>query len=284
MNKPPLSRNILIFTLLLSVFIVLGAFVMNIGKTETKIVYCDVGQGDGTYIRVKNKIDIIIDAGPGKKILNCLGKHMPFYDRQIEVAIITHPQKDHYGGFLEIVDRYKVKLLIQSPIESSNKSFGKLLDKIKNKKITVSSLYKDEVLILPGVELIFYWPPKNLLKETTDPNDLSLIFSYVEDEFRALFTGDASPYVLSKLSKQPNMHFDIMKVPHHGSANGLTKDFLELADPVLSVISVGTKNAYGHPSKEIIDMLKASDKNYLRTDREGDIVIEIKNSKFKVFK
>ncbi|PIP63493.1 hypothetical protein COW97_02205 [Candidatus Roizmanbacteria bacterium CG22_combo_CG10-13_8_21_14_all_34_12] len=92
-----------------------------------------------------------------------------------------------------------------------------------------------------------------------------------------LFTGDASPFVLGRLSHSTIGKVDILKVPHHGSKNGLTKKFLDLADPSTAVISVGKNNSYGHPSKEVLDMLKAKNIKIRRTDEEGDIVFKLKD-------
>jgi competence protein ComEC len=66
-----------------------------------------------------------------------------------------------------------------------------------------------------------------------------------------------------------------IKVPHHGSKNGLTKKFLSLINPAIAVISVGKNNAYGHPAKEVLEMLKAQKVKIKRTDEEGNIVFKL---------
>ena len=78
MEELNISKKQIILILTFSLFIFFGYFLFQNLDSKTKIVFCDVGQGDATYIRVKNKVDVLIDAGPDKKILNCLGKHMPF--------------------------------------------------------------------------------------------------------------------------------------------------------------------------------------------------------------
>ncbi|QQG44278.1 MAG: MBL fold metallo-hydrolase [Candidatus Roizmanbacteria bacterium] len=304
MDKPPVTKRIVLITLVLSLIVITVIFISNFFDTRTKIVFCDVGQGDGAYIRVKNKIDIVIDAGPGKKVLNCLGKHMPFFDKEIEIAIITHPQTDHYGGFLPMLERYKINTFVIDSFDTPNSSFKELLQKIKEKKSRISAFFQNDEINLGESRIIFHWPPATNDERRTqnDPNNLSLIFTYEENAlpaglrlrgrsdsrsrqgFRVLFTGDATPKVLNKLLKQQNLKSNILKIPHHGSKNGLTKEFLQLADPELSVISVGRKNAYGHPSKNVIDMFKALKKKYLRTDQEGDIVFKIQSTNVKSFR
>lgn len=278
MEKPPVTKKGLFIITLLSLLMVLIIFLFSLFDNHSKLVFCDVGQGDAAYIRVKNKIDILIDAGPNNKILSCLGKHMPFYDKTIEFVILTHPQKDHYGGLFYILDRYNIKMILTSSINSPALSFKQLMKKINDKKVFVRKSTASAIINLSGSRLVFLWPPeekKYSSLSTHDLNSLSIVFFYEESGFRVLFTGDATPGVLRRLSEKQKVKSDILKIPHHGSKNGLTLQFLKLADPMVSVISVGKKNSYGHPSKEVLDMFKALNKRYLRTDIDGDIVFKI---------
>lgn len=267
-----------ILALVFSIFVIGTIFIFSLLDGSTKIVFCNVGQGDGTYIRIKNRIDILIDAGPDRSILNCLGKYMPFYDREIEYAINTHPEKDHFGGFLYLIDRYKIDSFVLNPISSSIISFKQLEKKIITKKIKVYYSNETSKIILPMGSIIFYWPALEFLNK---PNDASMVFSYNEASFKALFTGDASPFALTRLLDKSKIKCDLLKVPHHGSKNGLTKEFLNLAEPDIAVISAGKNNRYGHPSKEILDMLKAKNIKIRRTDLEGDVLYKIKNKKLR---
>lgn len=263
---------------------------------RTKIVFCNVGQGDASYIRIKNKIDLLIDAGPDKRILLCLGKYMPFWDKKIELAFITHPQKDHFGGYLYLIDRYQIEKIITLPIDNSSSSFKKLKEKIGQKKISILFPVAGDQIKIFGDSIIFYWPKKDFLQSKIifqnysqfgypldDTNNFSLIFLFQENQFRLLYASDAPSLILNSLLNQSNINLsllknlDILKIPHHGSKNGLTKNFLRLANPKVGVISVGKNNAYGHPKKEIIDILKAQGVKIQRTDKDGDIVYQLSN-------
>ena len=68
-----------------------------------KVVFCDVGQGDAIYIRTPGSIDILIDGGPDKKVLNCLSENMPLVDREIELVFATHPDADHISGLVNVL-------------------------------------------------------------------------------------------------------------------------------------------------------------------------------------
>ncbi len=288
-------------SVLIAFFIIMSVSVRDIFRHTTRVVFCDVGQGDGVYIRTADKTDIVIDAGPTKAILTCLGKYMPFYDRTIELAFLSHPQKDHYGGFGEILDRYTIKNFVVPPVSNPAHSFSIFQEKLKKGKTSIRYLYTGDKINLKDTHITFLWPEKQFVRDHTiqkkdsttdifDPignlNDFSHVFVFTDKKTKILFTGDASAFILDKVSKklseQSLIPIDILKVPHHGSKNGLTSDLLRLADPTLSVISVGKNNSYGHPSKVILDFFKALNKKYVRTDEKGDVVIEIGGGGWKL--
>ena len=277
MNPFPVSKKTAFFTFFLSLLVILIIFFHSFTDGRTKIVFCNVSQGDAAYIRINNSVDVLIDAGPDKSVLSCLGKYMPFWDRKIELAFLSHPNTDHYNGYFFIADRYQIDkfITVKSPIVS--KTYQKLVDKITNKKISFLFQVAGDKIKIQDSQFIFYWPPVNFV--SSNDNDYSSVFSLEKNGFRLLFTGDASPFVLGRLSHGSLRKINILKVPHHGSKNGLIKIFLKLADPGIAVISVGKNNSYGHPHQQVLDMLKAKNIHIRRTDKEGDIVFRISNNK-----
>ncbi|MBI5123224.1 hypothetical protein HZA75_05185 [Candidatus Roizmanbacteria bacterium] len=284
MFESPVKIRDLILFFFFSLIVIFFIFLSSFFDDRTKIVFCDVGQGDAAYIRIKNKIDVLIDAGPDQKILSCLGKYMPFWDRKIELAFLSHPNHDHYNGYFFILDRYKIDkfITVNSPIVS--KTYKKLLQKISEKNIPVLFKYSGDKITLEMGEsrlaptIFFLWPPKNFT--SNNDNDFSSVILFNG----LLFRGDASTFVFGSLSHpvgvlraKPLQHIDVLKIPHHGSKNGLTKNFLDLADPKVVVISVGKNNSYGHPHQEVLDMLKAKNIKIRRTDEEGDIIFKLPN-------
>jgi competence protein ComEC len=274
MFESPITKRTIFLTVIASFFICLLIFFNNYFDERTKIVFCNVGQGDATYIRIKNKIDVLIDAGPDKSILSCLGKYMPFWDRKIEMAFLSHPNSDHYNGYFFIADRYKIDkfITVDSPIFS--KTYKKLLKIMSQKNIPVFFKVAGDKINVENGEFILYWPPKNF--NSANDNDFSQILLFNYNGYKTLFTGDASPFIMGRLSHGSLGKISILKVPHHGSKNGLIKKFLDLADPSIAVISVGKNNSYGHPHQKVLDMLKAKNIKILRTDKEGDIVFNLK--------
>ena len=280
MEENPVNKKAVVLTTIFSFFVCLFIFFNNYFDERTKIVFCNVGQGDGAYIRIKNKIDIIIDAGPDKSILSCLGKYMPFWDREIELAFLSHPNNDHYNGYFFIADRYKIDKFITVNTYDLivSKTYKKLLKKISDKNIPLLFGVSGDKISVAGDDIAIYWPPKGF--NSANDNDFSSVIAFrcrgaSRPAQTILFTGDASPFVLGRLSHGAIGKIDILKVPHHGSKNGLIKKFLDLADPLVAVISVGKNNSYGHPHQKILDMLKAKNVKIRRTDVEGDIMLQL---------
>jgi competence protein ComEC len=269
MFETPVKISDLVKYLFFSLTIILFIFFRTFVDKRTKIVFCDVGQGDAAYIRV-DSLDILVDAGPDKSVLSCLGKYMPFWDKKIELAFLSHPNSDHYNGYFYIYERYKIGrfVAVESPLVTA--SYKRLLKVIIKNNTPILFNNKGDKIKAGNSQFIVYWPPKDFVSK--NDNDFSQILLFEKNSFRLLFSGDASSFILDRLSHQFIHKVDILKIPHHGSKNGLTNNFLYLADPHVAVISVGKNNSYGHPSQVILDMLKAKNIDIRRTDTEGDII------------
>ena len=277
MPQSPVSKKSLLFTATFSVIILVILFCKHYLNSQSFIVFCNVGQGDGAYIRIDDQIDILVDTGPpNNMMLTCLGKYMPFYDRTLEYIVISHPQSDHAGGLFESVKRYKIKTLISLSV-NENQAFSKRLKKILiDHHIQPTLGFKGINLALNQSKLIFLSPSKNQSdRYAVNVNDLSLVTQLTTPKATVLFTGDASAHVLNSLKIEQKTRNIILKVPHHGSKYGLSQKSIMLADPRVAVISAGKNNSYGHPSHEVLDLLKANSIKIKRTDEEGDIFYQL---------
>jgi competence protein ComEC len=266
----------------MSLLITAGVFFITLVKDSPKTVFCNVGQGDGTYIRTVDHEDIVIDAGPDGSMSECLGRYMPFYDKTIEFAFLSHPQKDHYGGFNLLTNHYKINTFVTNLIQNSM-TFSNLLNKLQKNNTHIVSYFEGDIVKRKSYSITFLWPSKKFFFDHSffqygkrisshDLNSFSQVFIFESNTLRILFTGDIDPQ--TSLSIKDIGPVTILKVPHHGSINGLTANLLARSKPQLAVISVGVKNAFGHPSKAILSLLKTFHIQIRRTDREGDIVID----------
>jgi competence protein ComEC len=285
MKKYFLVASVLVF-LLGCVFIH-----QNITYNDKKlhIVTCDVGQGDAVFIRTPQGSDILIDGGPDDSVLDCLGKHMPFWDRTIEIVILTHPHADHLIGLISVVKKYKVLSFNTEKIENPSAAYKELLKQLTERGVGQRILVQgNQFVIKDGVILKTLWPTQefidqNPMKENnSDANGFSIIELLTYGEFKSLFTGDAQASVLEKIDDIVG-EIDVLKIPHHGSKTGLNQEILNILKPKIAVISVGAKNRYGHPNPFTLDLLNQLGIKILRTDQVGDIEVVSDGTTWKIY-
>lgn len=291
------------FSTLILIVLVSLFFLNEQSDGKLHLFFCDVGQGDAAYIRFPDNTDMLIDGGPGNAVLDCLSDNMPFYDREINVVMLTHPQADHLNGLIPVLERYRVLYFVSSPVGNSTLGYQKLQDIIRQKKIEVKNLYADQSIDFGKVKFTSLWPEKNwlvgkincgnnkncsalalgnssVLGISTDNNlnNFSLMGVLSYGDFDVFFTGDGDSQVQDELLKfnsgfSGKNKLEVMKVPHHGAKTALTKNFLASFTPELAVISVGKNNRYGHPSPELLQMLSKYIKTIKRTDLDGTIEV-----------
>ncbi len=243
--------------------ILVFSFFGSLPDGKLHIIFCDVGQGDAAYIKFPDGRDMVVDGGPNDNVLGCLGNSMPFWDRHIDMVLLTHPQKDHMQGLISILERYDVDYFVRSDIENTTEGYEKLLALAAAKNIPVKYMTAGESITVDNTVLRFLGPPADMVSR--ELNEHSLVFVLDYGTFDALFTGDAT----FSESVEP---VEVLKVPHHGSKTGMNEAFLNRLKPTLAVISVG-KNNYGHPAQEALNLLQTVGARVLRTDEEGDIEV-----------
>ena len=238
------------------------------GDNKLHIHFYDLGQGDGIYIRTPAKQDILIDGGPDATILTKLGQDMPFYDRDIELMISTHPDADHITGLISVLERYKVKMVLWNGVEKETKTFQRLKKLIKEKNIPTKTAQVGQEI--KAGQVIFYILSSE--KEAQEINNTSIVAKLIYGKNKALFTGDAGKSVEYGMIKAGfNLKSDILKIGHHGSKSCTSQEFLDEVDPKYAIISAGKKNKYGHPHKEVLEKLLKKDLKLFRTDLDGDV-------------
>jgi competence protein ComEC len=242
------------------------------------VVICDVGQGDAIFMRTPDGSDILIDGGPDNSVLSCLSRHMPIWDRTIEVMILTHPHADHLTGLIDVLKRYRVLMFGTGKNGCSTDLCKKLIEQLKQSGTAQKYLYQgDRFAVKDGVALETLWPTQewvnqHLVTKSSDENGSSAIELLTYKKFKALFTSDAQASDMEKIDMLTGI-IDLLKVPHHGSKTGLNSDILDILKPNIAAISVGAKNRYGHPAPFTLELLKSLNINTLRTDQAGGIEI-----------
>jgi len=250
-----------------------------------EITFFDVGQGDGIFIQTPNDKQILIDGGPDNSILEKLNQTMPFYDRTIDLVILTHPDADHITGLVEVLNYYQVEHILTSGLEKDTAVYIKWKELIEEKNISLSLAQMGQKIILQnGIALEVLWPNQNLISSySSSANNVSVVTRLVYGDIEVLLTGDIEKKVENYLVNQDfKLESDILKLPHHGSKTSTSYNFLKAVNPKIAIISVGEDNRYKHPSKEVLERIK--DLIVYRTDKDGDIQILTDGVLFDIIK
>ncbi len=286
MKKQIATTTILIFALL--VFSLFQYFKFSDNKLH--IVFCNVGEGDGVFIRTPKGFDILFDSGPDDSVLNCLSSHMPFWDRDIELAVLSHPHADHMRGFLSVFQRYSVKNFATENLSNTTDLYKEVFSAVGKNGLKIQNLYAgDTFRTSDGFSFKILGPTREFLSRTSNgiikesSEDGSLLSLLSIGRFFAVLTGD-SP--LEEISSGVNAYslqkVKVFEIPHHGSRFNLDQNVLSQISPDLAVISVG-KNTYGHPSDEVLKALSNLKIPFIRTDQHGDVeIIADKNGSFNI--
>lgn len=239
------------------------------------VTFLDVGQGDAIFIQAPNGNQVLIDAGPGSKVLGELSKVMPFYDRSLDLIIATHPDSDHIGGFLDVLKTYRSGLVMEPGVDSESafyREFERLLEKNNIKKILARRGMK--VMLDDSVYLLVLFPDRNVTG--WDTNDASIVVKLIYGKTSFLLTGDSPQKMENYLVflDGQNLKSDVLKAGHHGSKTSSSESFIKYVSPEYAIISAGKNNRYGHPHKETLDVLEKFKVKILRTDEQGTIKIK----------
>jgi competence protein ComEC len=271
----PLKKWSLISVLFAVILSWAAAFNMPDDKLHVNIL--NIGQGDAILIQTPSHQNILIDGGPSPQAINLeLGKKLPFWDRTIDLMILTQPQSDHLTGLIEVLNYYKVKQVIAPEIPRDSFIYDQWLNLIQANHVSSTTAHAGQEINLGNDLLVeILHPPPALLKGTYDDinnNGLVLRLSYHDMSF--LFTADidqeAEWYLISQ---RADLQSTVLKIAHHGSLSSTSPEFLAVANPSMVVISVSSNNNFNHPHPEIVSRLmqKLGDSKVFLTSKHGSV-------------
>ena len=262
------------------------AFFGNAKRPDFAVYFFDVGQGDSIFVESKDGAQILIDGGPPNRILPLLGGKMAYFGRFIDVVVLTHPHADHVSGLIEVLEKYRVGMVIESGVEYHTAEAKIFEDLVKEKNI--KKIIIDRPTNLPlsgGAVLKFIYPEKSFLGETLkNVHDSALVSELDLGGKKILFMADAEKKLEQKLVAEGRVgDIDVLKTGHHGSKTSSNDFFLRAVKPEYAIISVGRQNRYGHPHPDVISRLASAGAQILRTDINGTIKLNINNGALELF-
>lgn len=232
----------------------------------------DVGQGDAVLLR-SGAVDVLIDGGPDATVLARLGEVRPLWDRRLDLVVLTHPERDHLGGLVSVLERMDVGMVLLPHLSSTTRLFETFLDVLRERQITVR-LARPGQRIQAGAFVLEVLAPsaESLRLSRRALNQGSVVLrAEMRGRFSTLLTGDierAAEHVLVR-DHGVRLNVDVLKVPHHGSKTSTSARLLRAVTPGLALVSVGALNRYGHPHPVVVERLR--DVPLLRTDRHGTL-------------
>lgn len=264
------KKNLIKPGLLLSLFIFAG-YLLYILLTPTNVTtinlhFLDVGQGDSLYLELPQGQNILIDGGPDGSAARSLDRLVPFYNKEIDHVIMTHPHADHLAGLEKVLKEYKVGTFYLTEETNNTPEYISLLETLKKKNVTVKKVKAGDKILFPeGIVLDFLYPST---LSSDNINNSSIVTELSWGEKKAIFMGDL------EAEAQQNMigtvsEVDLLKVAHHCSSDAINKNVYQKLSPNYTVISVGKDNKFGHPSQSCLQAISSS--KVYRTDQDGQV-------------
>ena len=243
------------------------------------LYFLDVGQGDSSFITLPGGEEVLVDGGPANgRAVSLISRIKDFFDRHIDLVVLSHPQIDHFGGLYDILSRYEVGAFVSNGDRGETESFVTLLSLLEEREVRHIILREGDVIKI-GESVFSVLSPAG--KNEKDVNENSLTLLLKASGTKTLFTGDISEKTEEVIAKSlPPI--DFLKVSHHGSKEGTGKSLLMASAPRVSIIQVG-KNRYGHPHKRVLEDLSRVGSLVFRTDEKGTIHISVDEDAFDIY-
>jgi competence protein ComEC len=245
------------------------------------LMVLDIGQGDAILIVAPSGETVLIDGGPDPDLtMRRLGERLPFWQRRLDVVVLTHPHEDHVAGLVPALQRFAVGTVLEPGRAYENPAYPRFVALARQEPgATFRHARAGDIVPLGGTaRLVVLYPTADDAAAPLldgDINNASVVLLLESRGFRALLTGDAEAPVESQLLARGQLGpVDVLKVGHHGSESSTTQELLAVVQPRIAIISCGTDNEYGHPHAITLEHLAAVPGITVhRTDIEGTVEV-----------
>lgn len=278
--KQYLRWYVLLFLVVLSV-VIWFALAHENRKGILTFEVLNIGQGDALWIESPTGVQVLVDGGPNNALMKEIPKVMPWYDRHIDMIVVTNPDKDHYEGFISLLKKYKVDFALESGTNSKTETYAFLEKEIADKKIEKIVAERGQVIDLGGgAYLQVLFPDRDV--SGLSSNDGSLVMKLVYGETSVMLQGDSTAKIEDYLLTlgTTTLKSTILKAGHHGSRTSSAFEYVQAVSPEWIVISSGLRNDYGHPHKETLETMKKLGIPTYDTCNNGRLVFESDGKKF----
>ncbi|OHA65815.1 MAG: hypothetical protein A3D64_01175 [Candidatus Wildermuthbacteria bacterium RIFCSPHIGHO2_02_FULL_49_9] len=244
-----------------------------------ELAFFDVGQGDAVFFETPHGHQVLIDGGPDTKVLSRLGEVMPFWDKTLDLVVLTHPDADHITGLVAVFERYEVENVLWTGRRKDTRVFAAFEAVLKKEGANVFLAQAGQQVVLgeSGAVLEILYPQESSDVQQGKSNETSIVARLAYGDRKVLLPGDTTKKIEELLLEaEKDMKADILKIAHHGSDTSSSREFLEAVASKVAVISVGRDNKFGHPTQDVLVNLAEYGIKIRRTDREGTIFFYLK--------
>ncbi len=269
---------ILICLFALLIYLTYEAFGKN-KSTVLAVSYLDVGQGDAILIESPAGTQVLIDGGRDTKVLEALAAKMGYFDRTIDVVVATHPDSDHIGGLIDVLERYDIKTIVMTTNVNDTPAYEAFMRAVEDEKTTIINAQRGQVFDLGNdgsgsTTLTVLFPDRDVTNLESNTSSIIMKLSFGAADF--LFTGDSPQVIETYLVgiDRGSLQSEVLKAGHHGSRTSTHPSFVKAVRPQFAIISSGKDNDYGHPHKEVMDTFKTHNVQTKNTADEGSIFLE----------
>jgi len=254
--------------------------------SDLKVTVIDVGQGSSTLIQFPGGKRMLIDGGGFSEGSFDVGKAViaPFLYKKrisnIDTVALSHPHPDHLLGLIYILNNFSTRQFWRSNLPIDFENYPELGKAMRINNIDVCPVSnKSPERIFNGVRVNILWPPDYSIKDLNnlyydEVNDSSLVLKVTFGNVKFLIPGDISADIEKQLiESKADLKSDVLLIPHHGSKNSSSVEFIKAVACRYAIVSAGKSNIFKHPHPSILQRYKEAGASIFRTDRDGAITL-----------
>jgi beta-lactamase superfamily II metal-dependent hydrolase len=239
------------------------------------VSFLDVGQGDAIYIRTPDNKEVLVDGGRDATVLRVLAEQRSFFDRTIDVVVATHPDVDHVGGLIDVLQRYQVEALFLTEKEHDTLAAKAFAEAVASEGATIIYPDANQQFQLGASTTLTVFSPRGD-ERNWESNNASIVMKISYGDTDILLTGDASTGVEDFLVGVYGqlLESEILKLGHHGSRTSTSELFLDTVKPDIAIVSAGVGNRYNHPHQEVMNQVFSRNITTFHTGIDGTVTFQ----------
>jgi competence protein ComEC len=239
------------------------------------VTFLNIGQGDAILIETPEGVQMLIDGGPDGTILRELASTLPWFDRTIDIVVGTHPDKDHIGGLVDVLQKYAVREIITTENTGETTTAKAYREALTQEGAIVSMARAGQIYRLGSSTTVTIFSPASD-PSMLETNTASIVAQVQYGDVEFMLTGDAPSSIENYLvgTYGDQLESEVLKLGHHGSKTSSSEEFLAAVKPQYAVVSSGKDNTYGHPAEETVDRVTAQNIPIVNTAEVGRVTFE----------